>query len=264
MFSYAFIQNTFIAGGIIALIAPPIGLFLVLRRYAMITDTLAHASLAGVAIGFIMGINPLITALIVTTGSSLLIENLRRTARFAHEWALSLFLSGSLAIAIVLFSMGGNTAGKAISFLFGSILTTTRDDLFLIMATGIIIVTTIAYHWKQLITVAFDETFAYTIGIPVTRVNTLLMIATAAFITLAIPMIGILLVSALITIPVIAALQLRTTMFATLVFAEIISLCATLSGLMIAYWFDIAASGSIVIVLVAVALTIFLLTRRKS
>jgi len=104
LFQYGFIVRGFQAGVIIAIIAPLIGIFLVLRRYSLIADTLSHVSLAGIAIGLLLKINPLITAIIAAVLSSIAIERLRISKRVFGESALSIFLSGSLALAIVLIS----------------------------------------------------------------------------------------------------------------------------------------------------------------
>src|SRR5881396_3430691 len=106
LFHYAFIVRGLEAGIVIAIVAPLIGLFLVLRRYSLIADTLAHVSLAGVALGLLFNISPILTALGVTVVSSLGIERLRTTKRVYGESALALFLSGSLALATVLLSLG--------------------------------------------------------------------------------------------------------------------------------------------------------------
>lgn len=264
IFAYTFMTNALLAGTIVAIAAPAIGLFLVLRRYALIADTLAHISLAGVALGFLTGINPLVTALVATTGSSLIIEKLRSSRRLASEWALSLFLSGALAAAIILFSLGHNTASRVTAFLFGNMLTVTTNDLVLMSILGIMVCGTVAYFWRPLITVTFDETFARVIGLPVSRLNTLVVVLAAITITLAIPALGVLLISALLTIPVIAALQFRATMLATLIYAEIISLTSVILGLLIAYTLDLAVGGTIVLVLVTITLLISLLTSRNS
>src|SRR5882762_6805996 len=123
LFHYSFIVRGFEAGIIIALIAPVIGIFLVLRRYSLIADTLSHVSLAGVAIGLLLKINPLITAIAAAVVSSVVIERLRISKRIFGESALAIFLSGSLALAIVLISLAHGFGVDLFSYLFGSITT---------------------------------------------------------------------------------------------------------------------------------------------
>src|SRR3989344_5318344 len=244
MFTYTFLEHAILASLITAIVAPTIGFFLVLRRQALMADTLAHVSLAGVAAGFLLGFNPLITALFVTTGSSLAIEHLR-ARRVASEWALALFLYGSLAVAIILFSLGKNVGSRVTSFLFGNLLTVTENDLFFMLTLGGIVIATVAVFWKPLLTITFDETFAHTINLPVRRLTTLL-----------IPTLGVLLIGAMISIPVIAALQLRASAVTTLFAAIAIALISTLFGLASSLMLNIAPAGTIVLTLILTTLLI--------
>src|SRR6267154_3567217 len=139
LFHYSFIVRGFEAGIIIGLIAPVIGIFLVLRRYSLIADTLSHVSLAGVAIGLLLKINPLITAVGAAVFSSIVIERLRISKRVYGESALSIFLSGSLALAIVLISLSHGFSTNLFSYLFGSILTVKQSDIYLIGGLGVLV-----------------------------------------------------------------------------------------------------------------------------
>src|SRR3989338_5676946 len=132
IFQYGFIIRGLEAGIIIAIIAPLIVIFLVLRRYSLIADTLAHVSLAGIAMGLLFGINPMITALFTSVIGSLGIEKLRTSKRVYSESALALFLSGSLALAIVLLSLAKGFNTNLFNYLFGSILTVTMQDVYII------------------------------------------------------------------------------------------------------------------------------------
>lgn len=260
MFTYTFLEHAILASLITAIVAPTIGFFLVLRRQALMADTLAHVSLAGVAAGILLGLNPLATALFVATGSSIAIEHLK-TRRIASEWALALFLYGSLAVAIILFSLGKNVGGKVTSFLFGNLLTVTTADLILMATLGSVVVATVSIFWRQLLAITFDETFARTIGLPVSRLTTLLAALTAAVITLSIPTLGVLLIGAMISIPVIAALQIRTSAVATLMYAIGIALIGTIFGLTLSLTLNIAPAGSIVLTLISLTLCIRLTTK---
>ena len=263
MFTYTFLEHAILASLITAIVAPTIGFFLVLRRQALMADTLAHVSLAGVAAGILLGLNPLATALVIATGSSVAIEHLK-ARRIASEWALALFLYGSLAVAIILFSLGKNVGSKVPSFLFGNLLTVTTADLWLMTALGSIVIATVILFWKPLLTITFDETFARTIGLPVSRLTTLLAALTAAVITLSIPTLGVLLIGAMISIPVIAALQIRTSAVATLLYAISIALVGTLFGLMLSLAFNIAPAGAIVLTLIVITFIIRIGAIRKS
>src|SRR5438552_4038245 len=149
IFSYGFMVRGFEAGIIIAAIAPIIGIFLVLRRYSLIADTLSHVSLAGVAVGVLLKINPLITAILASVISSVVIERLRLSKRVYGESALSIFLSGSLAVAIVLLSLAHGFSVDLFNYLFGSILTVKQTDIYVILIAGIIVLITIILFYKE-------------------------------------------------------------------------------------------------------------------
>lgn len=166
LFQYSFIQNGLAAGIIIVVIAPIIGTFLVLRRYSLIADTLAHVSLAGIAVGLILKLPPFITAIITAAISSVMIEKLRTSRKVYGESALALFLSGSLAVAVLLLSIGKGLNGQLFTYLFGSIITVSDRDVLTIFSTGLMVITPLYLFYKELIYVTFDEEAARVSGIP--------------------------------------------------------------------------------------------------
>src|SRR5581483_5208481 len=157
LFQYSFVVRGMEAGIIIALIAPLIGIFLVLRRYSLIADTLSHVSLAGVAIGLLLKINPLITAIIASVASSVVIERLRISKRVYGESALAIFLSGSLALAIVIISLAHGFSVDLFNYLFGSIDTVKQIDVYIIGVLGAVVICLIALVYKELVYITFDE-----------------------------------------------------------------------------------------------------------
>jgi zinc transport system permease protein len=246
---YGFIQRGLEVGVLIAIIAPLIGMFLVLRRYALIADTLSHISLAGIALGLLAKVNPLITALLAATGCSLIIERLRISKKVYGETALALFLSGGLALAVVLISLANGFTVNLFSYLFGSILTVTSSDVFLILILGILVIVLLSLFYKELIYISFDEEAAEVSGIPTRLINTIFMFIAALTITLAIPVVGILLISALVVIPVVTALQLKLSFKKTLWYAEIVSVVSVVSGLLISFYLAISPGGTIVLIM---------------
>ncbi len=252
---YGFFQRGLEAGIIVAFIAPLIGIFLVLRRYSLIADTLAHVSLAGVALGFLTGINPILTALGTAVVASLGIERLRLTQRIYGESALALFLSGSLAVATVLLSLGRGFNSNLFNYLFGSIVTVTQTDVYVIAALAIVVVLVLTAFYKELVYITFSEESAKVSGIPTSRINTILILLAAVTIALAIPTVGILLIAALIVIPVVSALQLRQSFLRTILYAEVFSLCSVIAGIFTSFYLNLSTGGTIVLI----ALGIFLL-----
>ncbi|MFA5954071.1 MAG: metal ABC transporter permease [Patescibacteria group bacterium] len=252
LFHYGFVIRAFEAGIIIAAIAPMIGMFLVLRRYALMADTLSHVSFAGVALGLLFGINPLFTAIAASILAATSLERLRAKKRVYGDAALSLFLSGSLALATVLISLGSGFNANLFTYLFGSILTVKAVDVTIIATLGIIVAVVLIALYKELIYVAFDEEAAAVSGLPTRALNFIFVTIAAITIALAIPIVGILLVSALMVIPVVAALQLKRSYKATLIIAECISIVATILGIVIAFALNLSPSGTIVLLMLAI------------
>ncbi len=258
IFQYDFIVRGLEAGIIVAFIAPLIGIFLVLRRYSLIADTLSHISLAGVAIAFLFGWNPIITTIGVTTLSSVGIEKLRNTKHIYGESALALFLSGGLALATVLLSIGKGFNSNLFNYLFGSIVTVTQNDIITISILAVVIFTLLILFYKELVYITFDEESAKVSGLPVKFINTLFIILVALTVSLAIPIIGILLITALIVIPVVTALQLRKSFKKTILYSEIISIFSVVSGIFVSYYFNLSTGGTIVLLMLGIFLIVML------
>jgi zinc transport system permease protein len=261
IFQYGFVVRGLEAGIIIALVAPLIGTFLVLRRYSLIADTLSHVSLAGIAIGLLLGISPILTAILAATLSSVAIERLRTTRRVYGESALAIFLSGSLAVAIVLIGLAHGFNVDLFNYLFGSIVTVRQTDVAVILILGTMVMAAIVLLYKELVFISFDEEAAQVSGIPTRLINTLLITLAALTVALAIPIVGVLLISALIVIPVVAALQLRRSFRRTILYAEIFSVFSVIAGIFLSFYLDLSTGGTIVIITLAIFLVTLFLRR---
>ena len=262
IFQYSFVVRGLEAGLIIAIIAPLIGMFLVLRRYSLIADTLSHVSLAGVAIGLLLGINPIITAIFASVISSFFIERLRISKKVYGESALAIFLSGSLALAIVLISLAHGFSVNLLNYLFGSIVTVKQSDIYIIGISGICVFTLVFLFYKELVFITFDEESARVSGIPTRFINMLLILLTAFTVSLAIPVVGILLISALMVIPVITALQFKKSFKRTLFYAEATSIFSVVSGIFVSFYLNLSTGGTIVLITLLIFLIVLALNRK--
>lgn len=261
IFQFEFMQRAFLASMVIGIIAPLIGLFLVVRRYSLMSDTLAHVSLMGVAIGLLLNISPIIAAIGASTLAALGIERLRETRRIHGESLLALFLSGSLAIAVVLISIAKGFTANLFSFLFGSVSTVGPGDLYLIITLGFVVIATVALLYKELFFVSFDEETARAYGIKSTTFNLVLAVLTAVTISLSMQVVGILLIGALTVIPVISATQFGRSFRITLILAIAFSLVSVISGLFAAFYLDWASGGTIVVFTLIIFFLCLLVTR---
>ncbi len=256
IFRYDFMLRAFAAGIITAVIAPMIGMFLVTRRYSFMADTLAHVSLAGVAVGYLTNVQPIIAATVASVLTALSVEHLRAKRKVLGESALALFLSGGLAVAAVLLSAAGGLNVNLSSVLFGSIATVNVQDLTIIALLGALVLLTVFFLYKELVSISFDEELATASGISVPLINRIFVVLAAVTVSLSMRIVGILLIGALMVIPVVAAMQFETSFRRTLQIAIGISLFSTVAGLYAAYYLGFSSGGTIVLI----AIGIFLLS----
>lgn len=252
IFSYDFMVRALLAGLVIGLLCPAVGVFLVMRRYAFMADTLAHVSLAGVALGMILGVFPSLTTLGVTLAAAVGVERLRATGRLHGEAVLALMLSTGLALAVVLISLARGFNVDIMGYLFGSILTVGPGDLLLILAVGAVALALLSFFYKELFFISFDEECARVAGLPVDRLNVLFILLVALTVTIATRVVGILLVSALMVIPVLTA-QLFSGSFRRLFrLSLVLGVTVCFWGLILSYHLGTAPGGSIVLLAAAV------------
>ena len=255
MFEYTFMQNAFIVSLLISLLCPLIGIFLVLRRYSMIGDALSHASLAGVAMGLLLKSTPIMGAFWMTSFFGLLIEALRERFRRYAELTLVIVMSFSVGLAITLVS-SGLVKANIDSFLFGSILTVGREEVYLVGALTFVSVLAVWGLYPQLVMLSFDEDGARISGVPRRAINYVFSLLVAATISVSIRIVGILV---LIALPVATALQLRQGFNRTLLLSVLFSFIDIMGGLVISYELGAAPGGitAILSVILLVAVLIY-------
>ncbi|MBP9762541.1 metal ABC transporter permease [Patescibacteria group bacterium] len=255
-FEYEFMQRAVLAGLMIAVLAPMIGVFLVAKRYSLLADTLSHVSLVGVAFSLLSNIHPLFGALLTSILVGVGIEELRLRKKLSGESVLALVLSGSLALAIVLFSLARSVNVSLISILFGSITTVTSSDLWTMLVLGSIVLVVLILGFKRFFLVAYDEELAQANGLPVRWLNLILVCLAAITVSLSIRMVGTLLVGALMVIPVLTAHQLKLGFLKTALWSVVCSLLSVMLGLGLSFYLNLPSGGAIVLV----ALSLFLLS----
>jgi zinc transport system permease protein len=254
---YGFMQRALVAGALTAVICPAIGVFLVPRRLSLIADTLAHVALAGVALGLVLGVSPLLGALAVTAVGAIGIERLRTRGALQGDAALAVFLSGGLALAVVLIGLGHGFNVDLFAFLFGSILTVTAADVWLVAGLAAIVGAVLAMLYPQLVVVTLNEDLARASGVRVGALNVVVTLLTALTTVVAMRMVGVLLVSAMIVIPALAGFALARSFRGAMAIAIGVALLAMATGLIGAYYLRLAAGASVVLT----ALVLFALTR---
>lgn len=248
MFQYEFVRLGIAAGMITAIIAPVIGCFLVMRRYSFMADTISHVSLAGVAIGLLTGIHPVLSAAVTAIIVGIWVEKIRQRQESLPETTLAICLSGGLALAAVLLSLSRGINVSLHGILFGSIATITREDVSTIALLGIVVLCSIGLLYRWLTAIAFDEELALTSGVPVRFVNHSFILLTAMTVTVSMRIVGALLISALMIVPVAAAMRLVRSTRSTLLLAICLSCLSMVGGMFISYIADTSSGGTIVLV----------------
>lgn len=254
LLQYGFMQRALVAGAIVGILCPLIGIFIVLRRMSLIGDSLSHVTLSGVAAGMLAGVYPMGMALVFSIAAALAIENLRKSYRQYAELSLAIILSAGIGTAVVLISLAKSFNTDLFGYLFGSITTVLPEDLWVIAVLGTLILAFIKLLFKELFYITFDEEAAKIAGIPVKRINLVFTVIIAVTIALSMQVVGILLVSSLMVIPVATSLQIaqsfRHATVMSVVFAEI----SVIPGIFISYYLELAPGGTIVLLSVIILL----------
>ncbi|OGP13449.1 MAG: metal ABC transporter permease [Deltaproteobacteria bacterium GWA2_55_10] len=261
IFQLDFMLRAFAAGILISIIVPLIGVFLVVRRYSLMADTLAHVSLVGVAIGILTNSQPVVSAVAASTLAAVAIEKLRAVKTLFAESILAIFLSGSLAVAVVIMSLAKGLNVSLLSYLFGSISTIGPVDLYMLAAVFICVLLAIVLLYKEFFLVSFDEEFAEAGGVKARSLNLLIVVLAAVTISLSMRIVGILLIGALMVMPVVSAKQFGLSFRNTIILSILFSLVSVMSGLFLSYYLDLASGGTIVLIALVIFLLSFFLNR---
>lgn len=246
-FLYGFLQRALLAGIFIAIVCALLGIFLILRRDAMIGHGLAHVTFAGVALGLFLNVMPLVVALVVAVIASLIIMKLKVKAGLHGDTAIAIFSSIGFALGILLTTLSQSFNVDLFSYLFGEILAIETAEVVFSIALAFVVVLLVVVNYHKFLYMTFDRESAKASGIKVERLDGLLTILTAVTVVLGMKVVGILFVSALVVIPAAASLQVASNFKQAIAFSTCISLLSVVLGLVFAFQWDLPASGSIVL-----------------
>jgi len=261
LFGYQFMQYALIGGTLAAATCAAIGLFMLLRREALIGEGIAHVSFGGIALGLFIGVYPIYTALLLSVIATLSITWLRRKGVASSDAAIGIVVAFGLSLGLVLLSLSGGFNVDLFSYLFGSILTIDSQDLTISAALAIGVLAFITALHKEVLSITFDEKAARVSGIPVEGITFAFNILVALTVALSIKIIGILLVTALLILPGVAAMQLRLSFRGTMLFAVAASAVSVITGVVLSAVVDVATSAVIIFVSMAIAAIAAVYTR---
>lgn len=247
MLEMEFMQRAWLAGLIMAVICPLIGSFLVLRRQSLIGDGLGHIAFAGVAGGALWGFSPVLSAAAATVIGALAIEKVRVRLSDAADMVLGIFFYSGMGLAVIFTGLNREGGFNLGSVLFGSLMTVSGRDLMIVAILALFTVAFVAAFYRPLQYLTFDETSARVAGLPVDRLNLLLALLTALTVALSMRIVGLLLVSAMMVIPVACALQTARSFAGTVLQSIVYGLLAVIIGLTASYYGNLAPGGTIVI-----------------
>ena len=248
LLSYAFVQRALIVGLLIAISSSFLGIFLVLRKYSMIGDGLAHVSFATVALALVLNQSPLIISIPIVSLASLLILKLSEENRIGGDAAIGLIASTSLAIGVFITSVSNGFSVDLSSYLFGSILIIAQSDVYLSLVLTVLIASLVLVFYQDLFAMTYDLDYAKVSGRKTKRLNQLLSILTAITIVLGIRVVGTMLISSLIIFPTVSALRLSKGFKSTIIWAVIIAIISVMSGILISVTLDFPTGSSIVLI----------------
>ncbi|WP_026692879.1 metal ABC transporter permease [Peribacillus kribbensis] len=262
LFQYEFLQNAFLTGIIIGAIAPLLGVFVVVRRLSLIADALSHVTLAGIAfslllekkLGVLSGLNPLYMGMGFSVAGALFIERLRSVYKHYQELAIPIILSGGIGLSAIFISIAHGFNTDLFSYLFGSVSAVTRTDLWIILGISLFVIVAIRLLFKELFLLSFDEEHAKASGVPAKFVHFIFIIMVALVIAASMRIVGILLVSSLMTLPVAASIRIAKGFKQTMIYSVIFGEAAVVGGLFLSYYLDWAPGGTIVLLSILILL----------
>jgi len=260
LFRYEFLQNAFLTGMIIGVISPLLGVFIVVRRMSLIADALSHVTLAGIAASMYIQkqwmppfpMNPLYFGMGFSVFGALFIEKLRTVYKHYEELAIPIIMSSGIGIGVIFISLADGFNTDLFSYLFGSVSAVSRTDLYTVIFISLLVIAIVTLLYKPLFLLSFDEEHGKTTGLPIKAIHLTFIILVALVIAMSMRIVGVLLVSSLMTLPVAASIRLAKSFKQTVILSMLFGEISVLGGLISAYYLDLAPGGTIVIIAVII------------
>lgn len=249
LLDFDFMRRALVAAALVGLIAPLIGVFLVQRRLALLGDGMGHVALTGVGLAFLLGTAPIPTAMATAVVGAFLIEFIRYRSRTAGDVALALLFYGGIAGGVMFASLAPGRGTAALnSYLFGSLSTVAEGDLVALGVLCLLVIVVIAILGRELFAVSLDPDIAAVQGIRVRAMSTLMAILAAVVVVVGMRVVGLLLVSAIMIVPVAAAQQVTRSFRGTAILAIVLGLVASVAGLVGSFYVEVPPGPTIVLV----------------
>ncbi|MDG4655514.1 metal ABC transporter permease [Ectobacillus antri] len=269
---YDFLRNSLYAALLIGLAAPLLGVFVVIRRLSLIADALSHVTLSGIAASLLLEktvftggfINPLYMGMLFSMGGALFIEKLRVVYKHYQELAIPIILSGGIGLGVIFISLAKGFNTDLFNYLFGSVSAVSENDLIAITAITFLVVISIILLYKELFLLSFDEEYATATGLKSKWIHFAFIMLVALVIAASMRVVGILLVSSLMTLPVAASIRIAKGFKQTILFSVLFGELAVVGGLITSYQLDLAPGGTIVVIAVIILVGAILWKKKKT
>lgn len=258
MFQYDFMQRALVASFCIAIIAPIIGLLLLLRRQSLLADTLSHISLSGVALGLIVHVSPTLMTMVVVIIASLLIEYLRQVYKAYSEVSVAILMATGLAVSLMLMNVrpNGSSGLKVEQYLFGSLVIVSAEQVIILIVLAILIALLYIIFKRPLYVLLFDEDTAYTTGLPVRVMSVLFTVIVGLAISLMMPIAGALLVASILILPTAIAMRFAKNFTSVILWGMGISIMGMFSGLYTSYEYNTPPGATITLIFVLILIVV--------
>jgi len=243
---YTFMQRALISATLVGGLCALIGVYVVLRSMSFIGAGIAHASFGGVALGFILGINPFFTTLAFCTLTAWSIAFLSESQKIREDTAVGIFFASTMAFGVLLIGLMRGYNVDLFSYIFGNILAVSYFDVAASLILGLLVITLISFFYKEFLLLTFDPEMARVVGLPVRFLNLLMLTLVALTVVVSIKSVGVVLVSALIVTPAASAFMLTDDFKRMMLLAVLIGIGSTWLGLFFSTWLNLASGAAIV------------------
>ncbi|SFA38161.1 zinc transport system permease protein [Parageobacillus thermantarcticus] len=271
IWQYEFLRNAFIAGILIGFVAPLLGVFIVVRRLSLIADALSHVTLAGIAANLLLGKNfayfanwnPLYAGMGFSVVGALFVEKLRSIYKYYQELAIPIILSGGIGLSVIFISLADGFNTDLFSYLFGSVSAVSRQDVWAVLAIACVVIGIVVLLYKELFLLSFDEEYAVISGIRAKLIHFIFIVLVALVIAASMRIVGVLLISSLMTLPVAASIRIAKGFKQAIGYSILFGELSVIVGLLLSYQLDLAPGGTIVMLAVLILLIVIIWKKWK-
>lgn len=257
IFHYGFMQNALLAGAIASVLCGVVGIYVILNRLVFIGGGIAHSAFGGIGLGYLLGANPLVYAILFSLATALGIGALSDRSKVSEDTAIGVFWAVGMSLGIVFISLSPGRAPDLFDYLFGNILAVSSFDILIISALTLGMILLVALLYKELLILSFDPLYGEAVGLPVFRLRLLLLSMVALSVVVLIKIVGIILVIALLTIPGAIGRQRAKSLKGIMLLSILLGISFVSVGLLASYHLNTPSGATIIL---AAAATFFLST----